>query len=69
MKGVLFGISVGFGYYPALSIVGHYFEKRRALAMGIVAAGTALGNTRTINPLHHLLTMKCRCRAASHHAQ
>ncbi|KAJ8514460.1 hypothetical protein ONZ45_g8006 [Pleurotus djamor] len=42
-QGVLFGISVGFGYYPALSIVGHYFNRRRALVMGIVAAGSSVG--------------------------
>ncbi|KAF4568336.1 hypothetical protein EYR40_010261 [Pleurotus pulmonarius] len=42
-QGVLLGISVGFGYYPALSLVGHYFSRRRALAMGIVAAGSSAG--------------------------
>ncbi|OCB87716.1 MFS general substrate transporter [Sanghuangporus baumii] len=42
-QGILFGISVSFGYYPALSIVGHYFKRRRALAMGIVAAGSSVG--------------------------
>ncbi|EJD00088.1 MFS general substrate transporter [Fomitiporia mediterranea MF3/22] len=42
-QGVLFGFAVGCGYYPALSIVGHYFQRRRALAMGIVAAGSSVG--------------------------
>ncbi|KAL5513477.1 hypothetical protein ACEPAH_3876 [Sanghuangporus vaninii] len=42
-QGILFGISVSFGYYPALSIVGHYFNRRRALAMGVVAAGSSVG--------------------------
>lgn len=42
-QGVLFGIVVGFGIYPALAVVGQYFKARRALAMGIVAAGSSVG--------------------------
>ncbi|KIJ50363.1 hypothetical protein M422DRAFT_224689 [Sphaerobolus stellatus SS14] len=42
-QGVLFGLAVGFGTYPALAIVGQYFKARRALAMGIVAAGSSVG--------------------------
>lgn len=34
---------VGFGTYPALSVVGQYFKAKRALAMGIVAAGSSVG--------------------------
>ncbi|EIM91720.1 MFS general substrate transporter [Stereum hirsutum FP-91666 SS1] len=42
-QGVLFGISVGFGAYPALALVGQYFKHKRALAMGIVAAASSVG--------------------------
>ncbi|EKM51453.1 uncharacterized protein PHACADRAFT_166015 [Phanerochaete carnosa HHB-10118-sp] len=42
-QGVLFGIVVGFGTYPALAVVGQYFKAKRALAMGIVAAGSSVG--------------------------
>jgi hypothetical protein len=28
---------------PGLAVVSHYFKRHRPLAMGIVAAGTALG--------------------------
>ena len=42
-QGVLFGLAVGFGFQPALCVVGHYFRRRRALAMGIVAAGSSVG--------------------------
>ncbi|KAI0076125.1 MFS general substrate transporter [Panus rudis PR-1116 ss-1] len=42
-QGVLFGLVVGFGTYPALAVVGQYFKKQRALAMGIVAAGSSVG--------------------------
>lgn len=42
-QGVFFGLSVGFGVYPALAVVGQYFNRRRGLAMGIVASGSSLG--------------------------
>lgn len=42
-QGLLFGLTVSFGAQPAIAIAGHYFKKRRALAMGIVAAGSSVG--------------------------
>ncbi|KAL7753173.1 hypothetical protein RI367_001627 [Sorochytrium milnesiophthora] len=43
VQGIMLGLAVGCGFYPALSIVSHYFSKRRALAMGLVAAGSSVG--------------------------
>ncbi|KAF8653629.1 hypothetical protein AX16_003781 [Volvariella volvacea WC 439] len=42
-QGVCLGISSGLAYVPTLAIVSHYFQRQGPLAMGIVAAGTALG--------------------------
>lgn len=42
-QGVLFGICSSFGVQPALAVVGQYFHRRRALAMGIVAGGSSVG--------------------------
>ncbi|KAI1161515.1 MFS general substrate transporter [Nemania serpens] len=42
-QGLLFGLCSAFGIQPALSVAGQYFQKRRALAMGIVAAGSSVG--------------------------
>ncbi|KAF8646617.1 hypothetical protein AX16_007118 [Volvariella volvacea WC 439] len=42
-QGVCLGLSSGLAYVPSLTIVSHYFQRRRPLAMGIVAAGSALG--------------------------
>lgn len=42
-QSVLFGITVAFGAQPALTVAGQYFERRRALAMGVVAAGSSVG--------------------------
>lgn len=43
IQGLLFGLTVAFGAQPALAVVDQYFQKRRALAMGIVAAGSGVG--------------------------
>ncbi|KZP01844.1 MFS general substrate transporter [Calocera viscosa TUFC12733] len=37
------GIGGGLLYLPAISIVSHYFQKRRALAIGIVQSGSSTG--------------------------
>ncbi|EIW74580.1 MFS general substrate transporter [Coniophora puteana RWD-64-598 SS2] len=37
------GIASGFMFAPALSVVSHYFTRRRSLAMGIVMSGSCLG--------------------------
>eukprot|EP01006_Ploeotia_vitrea_P024863 TRINITY_DN57664_c0_g1_i2.p1 TRINITY_DN57664_c0_g1~~TRINITY_DN57664_c0_g1_i2.p1 ORF type:complete len:482 (+),score=21.68 TRINITY_DN57664_c0_g1_i2:73-1518(+) len=41
--GLLAGISAGCTISPSLAIVGEWFEKRRALGMGIAFAGSGLG--------------------------
>ena len=41
--GIFFGIADGLVYTPAVVGVGFYFEKRRALATGIVLCGSGAG--------------------------
>ncbi|GEM11995.1 MFS monocarboxylate transporter [Rhodotorula toruloides] len=43
IQGVLGGLAVGILFLPALSIQSHWFERRRALAIGLVASGTSIG--------------------------
>ena len=42
-QGVLGGIALGMAYAPAVTVIGQYFHKRRALAMGIASSGSSLG--------------------------
>lgn len=42
-QGICIGVGNGFLFTPALAIVGTYFSKRRALAFGVTATGTATG--------------------------
>lgn len=42
-QGVAAGIGLGFLFLPSVSIIGHWFMKRRALAMGIVVSGSSTG--------------------------
>jgi MCP family monocarboxylic acid transporter-like MFS transporter 10 len=37
------GTTIGFGVQPALTVVGQHFKNKRALAMGLVCAGSATG--------------------------
>ncbi|XP_067928358.1 monocarboxylate transporter 3-like [Watersipora subatra] len=41
--GILGGLGFGMMYLPAITSVGHYFDKRRALANGIAQCGGGLG--------------------------
>ncbi|KAF5350476.1 hypothetical protein D9756_008609 [Leucocoprinus leucothites] len=41
--GIAFGLASGLSYLPSVAIVGHYFKRRRPLAVGIVSTGSALG--------------------------
>ncbi|NXY91088.1 MOT14 protein, partial [Alcedo cyanopectus] len=41
--GVTAGVGSGMVYLPAVVIVGHYFQKRRALAQGLSTTGTGFG--------------------------
>ncbi|KAG9758964.1 MFS general substrate transporter, partial [Aureobasidium melanogenum] len=42
-QGILLGVSSGLIYAPAISIVGHYFFKKRAMAMSLASSGSPLG--------------------------
>ncbi|KAJ7230097.1 MFS general substrate transporter [Mycena pura] len=48
-QGLGAGLGAGATYVPSVAIVSHYFKKRRALAMTIVAAGSSLG--AVVHPL------------------
>lgn len=52
--GVHIGIGIGLMYFPSISCVQHYFDKRRSLAMGIAVSGTGVG-TFAMAPLVELL--------------
>jgi MCP family monocarboxylic acid transporter-like MFS transporter 10 len=39
----MMGLTMAFGIQPALTVVGQHFKERRALAMGLVSTGSALG--------------------------
>lgn len=41
--GLAFGLGTGIVYVPSIAVTAHHFRRRRALAMGIAAAGTSLG--------------------------
>ncbi|CZR54840.1 uncharacterized protein PAC_04724 [Phialocephala subalpina] len=53
-QGLLVGIATGLLYQPSITIVSHYFEKRRALAMGIATSGASLGGVLYPILLNHL---------------
>lgn len=42
-QGLGMGIAMGLLYTPSFMIVGHHFRRRRALALGVVACGSAVG--------------------------
>ena len=43
VQGILGGLGVGFLFLPSMSIQSHWFARRRALAIGIVASGSSAG--------------------------
>ncbi|KAJ6461855.1 MFS general substrate transporter [Mycena vitilis] len=43
-QGVGLGLGAGIVYIPSVAVISHYFQKRRALAMTIVASGSSLGS-------------------------
>jgi MFS family permease len=43
IQGVLLGLAIAFGAQPAIVVCGQHFFRRRALAMGIVAAAGSVG--------------------------
>ncbi|KAJ7065707.1 MFS general substrate transporter [Mycena amicta] len=42
-QGIGLGLGAGIVYVPCISVISHYFHRRRPLAMSIVAAGSSLG--------------------------
>lgn len=48
------GLGAGLLYIPSLALVGIWFEKKRAMALGIVMSGIAVGTCkrRDRGPLH-----------------
>ena len=42
-QGIGIGIGIGLLFVPSISVVTHYFTRRRAIAMGIVLSGSSLG--------------------------
>jgi MFS family permease len=44
-QGVCMGLGAGLLYIPSLALVGIWFSRRRALAMGIVMSGIAVGES------------------------
>ncbi|KAF8352020.1 major facilitator superfamily domain-containing protein [Amanita rubescens] len=48
-QGLANSIAIGMLYLPSLAIVSHYFRRRRALVLGISAAGSAVGGA--IHPI------------------
>jgi predicted MFS family arabinose efflux permease len=42
-QGILLGMSSGLIFAPALSVVGHYFFKKRAIAMSLASTGSPIG--------------------------
>ncbi|PIL29485.1 MFS general substrate transporter [Ganoderma sinense ZZ0214-1] len=41
--GVVFGIGIALMFNPAVAVVGHWFRRRRATAIGVVLSGGAVG--------------------------
>ena len=41
--GIISGVGFGLIYLPSMVVVPYYFEKRRALAVGVAVCGTGLG--------------------------
>ncbi|EMD37082.1 hypothetical protein CERSUDRAFT_51719 [Gelatoporia subvermispora B] len=42
-QGILFGIGISLIFNPALAIASHWFKRKRAYAIGVVASGSAIG--------------------------
>ncbi|KAJ7457268.1 MFS general substrate transporter [Mycena galericulata] len=42
-QGIANGIGAGMTYVPCVAVISHHFQKRRALAMTVVASGSSLG--------------------------
>lgn len=54
-QGVCMGLGAGLLYIPSLALVGVWFSKKRALAMGVVMSGIAVGGVIYITMFDRLL--------------
>jgi MFS family permease len=45
-QGICMGLGAGLLYIPSLALVGIWFDKKRAIALGIVMSGIAVGRWR-----------------------
>ena len=57
-QGVCMGFSAGLLYVPSMALVGLSFSRRRALAMGIVTSGIAVGGVAYIIAFDHVVASK-----------
>lgn len=48
-QGLCMGLGAGLLYIPSLALVGIWFERRRALAMGVVMSGIAVGEWKSFS--------------------
>lgn len=55
-QGVLVGIGNGCLFIPSFAVLPTYFEKKRALAVGIAQSGSALGISSSSSNFQNLLT-------------
>ncbi|KAI3618284.1 hypothetical protein WG66_005520 [Moniliophthora roreri] len=44
-QGILTGIACGCVFGPTVGVIGHWFKRRRGLAMGLMAVGSSIGGT------------------------
>lgn len=56
-QGVLFGTGVALIYNPSVAALNHWFRRRRALVIGIVIAGSAIGGVVWPIVLHRLIPL------------
>ena len=66
-QGVCMGLGAGLLYIPSLALVGVWFSKKRALAMGIVMSGIAVGKLDSHCTLTVSKKLSLRRRSHIHH--
>ncbi|KAI5475745.1 hypothetical protein MNV49_000874 [Pseudohyphozyma bogoriensis] len=68
-QGICMGIGQGIVFLPAISILGHYFVKRRSLAMGLCVTGSSFGGLCTpimMNRLFQSIGFEAGVRASGY---
>ncbi|KAJ2996272.1 hypothetical protein HDV02_006669 [Globomyces sp. JEL0801] len=53
--GLMFGIGSAIAYFPALTIISHYFNKKKGLATGIAVSGSGIGGLFLAPLLRYLI--------------